>query len=189
MVKIVGIEGRAMMKKKMIGLTIGLAFIGCLLVFGVTAMAAAGKEKAKLPPPFPGKGLCPDPAARDITFALVARTGKYKGRVRITGLIKNLGGPYSSRPNQQKVQLTEDNRVVAQKDFPDLGSGEERTLVYEREWNAYSPPGTVLVSPVYKLQILYDPDIASDGNPRNDDCNGGNNFLQRDGSAILNFFK
>lgn len=175
---------RSMIHKKLFG----LALTGCLLVCGVAATVAAGIDKTRLPPPFPGKGLCPDPAVRDITFALVSRSGKFKGRVKITGLVKNLGGLYSSRVNQQKVQLTENDRVVAQKDFSNLGPGEELTLVYEREWNAHLPPGTVLASPVYKLQILYDPDIASDGNPRNDDCNGGNNFLQRDGADILNFF-
>jgi hypothetical protein len=160
-----------------------------LLIFVGLAFAQTVGLKTKLPPPFPGKSLCPDPAVRDITFALVSRTGKYKGRVRITGLIKNLGGFYHSRPNQQKVQLTEDDRVIAESDFPDLGQEEERTLGFEREWNVYLPPGAVLVSPVYKLRILYDPDITGDGNPRNDDCNGVNNFLQRDGSDIRNFFK
>ena len=178
-----------MTKTKGFGRAAGLACLSGLLVFMGLAFAQMNGPKVKSPRPFPGRPLCPDPAVRDISFALIARTGPYKGQVRITGLAKNLGGLYSSRPNQQRVQLTEDDRVVAQKDFPVLASGEELTLVYEREWNAYVPPGSVSVFPVYKLQILYDPDIASDGNPRNDDCSGGNNFLQRSGSDIQNFFK
>ena len=79
--------------------------------------------------------------------------------------------------------------MVSQKDFPNLAAGEELRLVYERDWNAYVPPGATSAFPIYRLQIVYDPDIASDGNPRNDDCGGGNNFLQRSGFDIQNFFK
>jgi hypothetical protein len=34
---------------------------------------------------------CPDPAAYDIRFQIVHRKDKFNGRVRITGIIKNIG--------------------------------------------------------------------------------------------------
>lgn len=129
---------------------------------------------------------CPDPAAHRIDFRLLSKTSPFAGRVMITGVVKNLGGPYETRPNQQQMLLYEDNRMVASAPFSNLASGQEVSVSFQRNWNRSSPAEGEF-PPTYKLIISYDPDITLDGNKQNDDC-GNNNTKTRSGVDINRLF-
>ena len=132
---------------------------------------------------------CPDPAADRIEFSIINKTSQYQGRVRITGVVKNLGGAYESGPNQQSAYLIDGTyTIVATKAFQNLAHGEEVAVIYERDWDA-SSPGEGEFPPTYKLVIAYDPDINTDGNTKNDDCNTSNNVKTRSGSDMNTMFK
>ncbi|MDJ0737591.1 MAG: hypothetical protein QNJ47_26615 [Nostocaceae cyanobacterium] len=132
---------------------------------------------------------CPNPAAHRIDFKIVRRTSQFRGRVRITGVVKNVGlANYESRPNQQGIYLYQGSKLVAKRNFQNLTPGQEVKISYYRNWNASSPSEGEF-PPSYTLRILYDPDITLDSNPNNDDCNGGNNQKTRSGSSINDLFR
>jgi hypothetical protein len=133
---------------------------------------------------------CPDLAAQQIQFELIRRSSPFRGFVRITGVIRNVGlVAYSSRPGQQVAYLYEQNpgegapRLVAERPFTNLAPGREVRVSFERNWDGSSPAEGEF-PPTYKLLIGYDPDIYQDGNPKNDDCNRTNNQRERSGSDI-----
>lgn len=148
-------------------------------------------DKLKQVKPLP---KCPDPAVEKIDFTIVSRTGKFSGKVRITGVVKNVGlAPYISGPNQQAVHLYEfipggSARLVAKKNFQNLNPGQQVTVAYERNWDASSPSEGEF-PPSYRVIIAYDPDIRLDSNPKNDDCNINNNQKERSGADINALFK
>jgi hypothetical protein len=137
---------------------------------------------------------CPDPAVTGLDFAIVSRTARFRGRVEITATVDNVGrATYSSRPNQQSVQLYEatpggPSRLVAQTAFVNLAPGEGVKVSYTRNWYAASPAEGEF-PPTYRAIIAYDPDITMDGNPRNDDCVAANNRRERSGADINAMFR
>ncbi|HEY8075254.1 MAG TPA: hypothetical protein VIF62_14115 [Labilithrix sp.] len=134
--------------------------------------------------------MCPDPAAASIDYALVSRATQFSGQVRITGTVRNVGGAaYVSGPNQQLALLYEvpiGGRpvLVAQRAFQNLAPGEAVQVSFTRAWSA-----AIEFPPTYRLIVTYDPDIRLDGNPKNDDCNGGDNVRDRAGSEISALFR
>ncbi len=149
---------------------------------------------------------CPDPAAVGIEFGIVSRASmkqgtlgsasqRFRGTVRITGVVKNVGqGAYESGREQQEIQLLEISlgsdraEVVARRDFRRLAPGQEAAVQYEREWDASSPAEGEF-PPVYRLVIVYRPDIRRDENRGNDDCDLNNNRMERSGSEINELFR
>ncbi len=133
-----------------------------------------------LPPPTLPTAIlskrCTDPAAHRINFQV---SGGRKS-IKITGVVKNLGGPYETRSNQQQMSLYEGGRQIATAPFGNLAPGQEVSVVAELV-GPNLPPGMPLPTHVYKLIISYDPDILLDGNKQNDDCNIGNNTKSRSG--------
>jgi hypothetical protein len=100
--------------------------------------------------------------------------------VKITGTVRNVGkGAFASNPGQQAVYLYEGDKIVASKNFTNLASNATLTVSFTRKWSS----GTEF-PPMYKLVILYDPDIYLDGNPANDDANSSNNQIQRSGQGL-----
>jgi hypothetical protein len=136
----------------------------------------------------------PDPAAHRIQFAIQDQTTAFRGTVKITGVVKNIGQSlFDSNPGQQiallyEMQLGGTPVLVAQKAFEDLAPGETLKLSYSRDWDA-SSPGEGEFPPIYRLVISYDPDIYLDGNPFNDDINLSNNQRDRSGSGINALFR
>jgi hypothetical protein len=129
---------------------------------------------------------CPDPAAVKIDFQIIKRYTPFTAGMRIVGTVKNLGSkPYLSSPGQQTIYLSVEGVAapVAQRTFHKLAPGQEVTVSFTRNWNSASPAEGEF-PPSYMLWIGYDPDIAIDGNPQNDDCNGQNNKLKRSGDDI-----
>lgn len=141
-----------------------------------------------------GGGIaCPDPAAARIDFSIVSLTSQFAGVVRIAGVVRNIGAAsYESGPTQQSVLLYEvpiggTAVLKANQAFQNLAPGAEVTVTYERNWDSSSPAEGEF-PPDYRIILTYDPDIYMDGNPMNDDCNGGNNDLTRSGAGINALF-
>ncbi len=163
-----------------------------------TPSGAITKPKATRQPAKPGtmKSLrgesgqvCTDPAARSIDFRIVNKTNQFKGRVEITGTIKNIGlAAYETRTNQQSIELFEGSQLVKNQAFGNLSPGQTATIRYQRNWNSSSPAEGEF-PPRYLLMIVYKPDITKDGNPKNDDCVGTNNRKERSGAAINGLFR
>ena len=152
-----------------------------------------------LSPP-PGEGGmsaadCPDPVAYDITFRITRRTDKSNIRVRITGIIKNIGRKtFKPIHNQAKAYLYEmppgastGGKIVAQKVIPNLNPSAAISLSCERDWSITPTSGGKLPL-TYRLQILYDPDVYKDTSKDNDDCSRKNNKKVRSGSEIKELF-
>lgn len=139
---------------------------------------------------------CIDPAAFEIRFDIVRRDSRFQGRVRITGVVKNIGNKaFQSGSNQAAAYLyqlppgaTSGGNIVAQQQFTNLAVGETLNLIWERDWNSSSPSEGEFPNS-YRLIISYDPDIYMDANKDNDDCNGNNNQKDRNGSEINDLLK
>ncbi len=165
-------------------------------------------EQSKASGPVISTAACPDPAAQGIGFTIVSRQTRFRGRVRIEGVVRNIGrAAFQSRPGQQTVQLYEVGigggraRLVAEKSFVNLIpqlSNQTSSLAalpspvvrvqYERPWDSTSP-GVGEFPPSYRLVIVYDPDIRQDSNRQNDDCNMRNNSKERSGADINQLFR
>lgn len=143
---------------------------------------------------------CPDPAAFEIRFQIVRRNSQFQGLVRITGVVKNVGGKsFVSGPNQAKAYLYQlpagvpcgnatGGTIVAQQEIRNLAPGATMELIFEREWNSSSPNEGEFPN-CYRLIISYDPDIYMDSNVDNDDCNQNNNTKDRSGTEINQLFR
>ena len=143
--------------------------------------------------PFPRD--CPDPAAVEIRFQIVRRYSQFKGRIRITGVVKNIGGKaFIAGPNQAKAYLYQlppgvpcanatGGTIVAQREIRNLAPGATLLVSWERVWYSASPSEGEFPS-CYRLLITYDPDIYMDASKNNDDCNQNNNKKDRSGTEI-----
>ena len=129
---------------------------------------------------------CPDPAVVDIKFSIVRKYSKYRARVRITGVVKNIGkADYISNPNQQTIVLDSGDAAHPLKVIPfkDLRAGQTIIITHEVDWDI-SSPNEGEFPPTFRVYILYDPDITMDENTKNDDCNSKNNSMSKSGRAI-----
>lgn len=127
---------------------------------------------------------CVNPRAREIRFELVERTDAFSGRVRITAIFENAGSEdFVSSAGQQRVELYEGGTLVASRRFKRLAAGATISLSYERSWwtSTEFPPS-------FRARISYDPDIYIDGNDRNDDCESGDNEVERSGYEVNEIF-
>jgi hypothetical protein len=154
-------------------------------------------DKLRLQPGERGKSAagCPDPAAYDIRFQLLRRKDKSTVRVRITGIIKNIGRKtFKPVRNQAKAYLYEippgastGGKILAQKVITNLNPGATISLSCERDWTT-TPTSGGKFPHTYRLQILYDPDVYRDTTTLNDDCSHKNNKKIRSGSEINEMF-
>lgn len=133
-------------------------------------------------PPIYSCGI--DPAAARIDFQVLSRTSQFRGRVRVTATVKNVGHlPFISRTGQQTALLYSDRTLIARRDFVNLAVGQAFTFTYDRNWDSSSPAEGEF-PPQYRLVVTYDPDIYIDGNSQNDDCSNANNNRVRSGVDI-----
>lgn len=138
---------------------------------------------------------CPNPAVISLDFSIVQRHSQFRGRIRVTAVVKNVGKKaFVSGPNQAKAYLYElpsglppdtpqQGKVVAEQAIVNLAPDGEIRLTYERDWNSSSPNEGEFPNS-YRCMILYDPDITMDSNKENDDCNNHNNRKERSGTEI-----
>lgn len=139
-----------------------------------------------LHPPVYSCGI--DPAVTRINYQLIQRTAPFRGIVRVTATVKNVGNrAFVSRAGQQAVLLYSDRTMVARRAFVNLAVGQSFTITYDRAWDASSPAEGEF-PPMFRAVLTYDPDIYIDSNPQNDDCSNRNNDLLRSGSAINALF-
>lgn len=131
--------------------------------------------------------LCPDPAAHAINFHIVNRFSTFSGKVRITGVIKNVSTKAFSGGGGM-AYLYEGSTLRKTKSFSDLAPGATLSLFFERNWRS-SSPNEGEFPPMYKLMIQYDPDILKDNNKNNDDCTLTNNKKERSGMGINDLFR
>ena len=143
-------------------------------VFSLVAEQTAGVSA-------PGSSACADPAA-DIEVALISKTGPFTGRVRITGIVKNLGNTaWKSTARNHRLQM-----VLMQKNSDTHSSGDpvEPPLAvshmkpgqqfrtdHQVDWNAktnLSYPGFIVrlsdSGRVGGYPLSYIPDCRSDNN-------------------------
>jgi hypothetical protein len=138
----------------------------------------AGRPVDVAQPPAERIGACPDPATVDLSARLVGRTDPSRGVgiIEIVGRVRNIGrDAYVSEPRQQSIELIEEQagtppRIVAEQTFTNLAPNATRTVVHRRSWDTSTE-----FQPRYRLRIVYEPDIRTDANPRNDDCGLANN--------------
>ena len=142
--------------------------ISLLMLFACTSFAQHDAPTLK----FDGRDL----AAERIDFSLVPKTSPFNGRVRIVGVVKNVGTATWFNPKYGvEVRLMEDNRVVALRFFHRLAPGQVITLRYERNWSSTSPSEGEF-PPNYKLAI---PEV---------DLKPKNNVRVRTGADINSLF-
>lgn len=133
------------------------------------------------PRPGPGPGLKPikprgcaiDLAVAEFQVGILYRNPghRFSGRIQAKAVLKNVGSAdYVTRPNQQTVQIYHGSRLLTNAPFGNLRAGQVEIITAQLPWNAAEEFQQGL-----KALIAYDPDIRLDGNPRNDDCNMGNN--------------
>lgn len=140
-----------------------------------------------------GSRACIDPAAFEIRFEIVRRVTQFTGRVRITGVVKNVGNAAFScnagalQASAHLYELTPGattgGTLRGHTDFSALAVNGTVTVSFERDWNSSSPSEGEF-PPSYMLMVVYDPDILLDSNTANDDCNTSNNRKSRSGTDI-----
>jgi hypothetical protein len=118
----------------------------------------------------------PDPVA-DIQVVVLSKEFGWQGKIRIIGIVKNIGADYISKPHQQAAYLYVTDptgktvtNIIGQLDFTTLKAGQEIRLTYDTAWDTSRE-----FAPCFKLVIQYDPDINKDGNSNNDDRDTANN--------------
>jgi hypothetical protein len=137
----------------------------------------------------PQTKVCPDPAAVLFRPSLVRRDSDFAGTVRLQGALRNEGDPFQSRAGQQSLQIIEvppgggGGRVLQNVPFGSLQSGQTVAISTNLQWSL-----TNEFPPSYRLVIAYDPDVANDGNPANDDCNARNNVQSISSAQISSLF-
>lgn len=149
--------------------------------------AVSGKPVA-LPP-----GRCPDPGIMPLTprWARVNPDGRTFSFYLYTQ-IHNVGiVPYVSRGNQQIISFYEGGRFLVSLPWyftSDDAVGAGSTVVAsDAQEVVLGPPRHKMLavprwdpssSADFTAEFSYDPDISSDGNPNNDDCNRTNNKVR-----------
>lgn len=119
---------------------------------------------------------CPDLKAEPIKFEIVGEKSTHVLRVKVTGIVTNIGSKeYRSNVGQQSVNLYIGRNWVNTKDnITSIAPSESVSVSYTMDFHlANEFPETA------KVSISYDPDILNDGNPMNDDCTTANNTATR----------
>ncbi|MCA9170886.1 MAG: hypothetical protein KDB23_24595 [Planctomycetales bacterium] len=130
-----------------------------------------------------------DLAAWRIEANIVRSISPFVAEIEVVGYVRNVGTlNYESSTTQQVARLYEINpggapRLVASQPFANLAPGQEVAVRYTRNWDRSSPAEGEF-PPSYRLAIEFDPDIAFDGNPLNDDRVQPNNATELAGSLI-----
>ena len=126
-----------------------------------------------------------NPMARGISFRIIRRDTKFRGLVRITGVVKNTGSaPFQGRNSE--ARLMSGNRILARATFSQLRPGQEVRVHFDRNWNSASPSEGEFPS-TYTLKIVYDTDDVLGG--PNNDVSLNDNQRSRSGSGINRLFR
>lgn len=128
-----------------------------------------------------------DLAAYEIRVSVISASTDNKAKLKIEGIIKNVGRlNYSSAAGQQVALLYEEvpgtaPRLMATKNFQNLAVNASTSFYITKSWdktaNAEFPPN-------YFLIVTFDPDLYIDGNNNNDDAVSTNNKITKTGAEI-----
>lgn len=128
-----------------------------------------------------------DLAAYQINVSVISASSDTKAKLKIEGVVKNVGRlAYSSAAGQQVALLYEEvpgsaPRLMATRNFQNLAVNASTSLSFTKEWDkkAYAE-----FPPNYYLIVTFDPDLYIDGNNNNDDAVAANNKITKPGSDI-----
>lgn len=176
---------------------VAMVIVGAaLLILRVTAATAAPDEvRVKRPDAAtrqsrvtPGaiKLACANPATAEIKFEVVSRdpATRWKGKVRITGVVKNIGTKATARGFG--IYLKVPNKILASKLLPTLAAGATDQVAYEMNWDSSSPSEGEF-PPTFTLYLLGDPDLGID--QCNTDAARKDDTMTRSGADINKLFK
>jgi hypothetical protein len=146
-----------------------------------------------------GDRLClaasiPDLVAKEIKYTLQRKDSPYTGRVKVTGVIQNVGrNPYiQAAGSAQILTISESNdssespalnsfRLKGRQRISNLAPGEKMEISYERNWSTSNE-----FPPIYEVKISFVE--TAGGRVANPDCNTANNRIQRQGEPINALF-
>jgi hypothetical protein len=125
-----------------------------------------------------GVTVCPDLSIL-IAKAQSVKIGAKQVRVDIFGAVRNTSaGDYTSSAGQQSLKIFQSSptlsgwSVVFTQTFVSIRAGAQVPFLFSK---TFSTGDFARLTPGFKVEIVYDGAIASDGNPRNDDCAAANN--------------
>jgi hypothetical protein len=110
-----------------------------------SAAPRPGSERVTIPGSPAAICSKPDLVPEKIQLELISRTTPHRGRVRITGIVRNVGSKTfisnAALPNRSYVALqewTSRKRLVGQQYFQDLRPGQDVKVVFEKDWDTRS---------------------------------------------------
>jgi hypothetical protein len=177
---------------KHIYLSLAISTVALILTGNLQAGTPTVKNPA-LYKPMPNNNInslafqktCPDPSAK-IAITNIHKQSDGTFVFTLTGYVANVGsGDYISRNGQQFAVLSEErlgagSRKLRQLNFVNMSRGAQMSTSYLVKHVSLSTE----FLPGYQMAIQYGPDIYSDGNVRNDDCNRSNNMASISGEQI-----
>jgi len=132
---------------------------------------------------------CDYDLAANIKCELISKRDNFNGRIKITGIVKNVGKKvWRCSASQARTLLEEKasgarSRVIKSEALTRLNPNQTITLEYSLDWYTANE-----FPPDYTIRIDLDPDILKDQNPENDDCNSENNHKELKATTINNLF-
>jgi len=125
-----------------------------------------------------GETPCPD-LSITIAKAQSVKVGTKQIRVDIFGTVANASaGDYISEAGQQSLKISQSSptlsgwSVVFTQPFISVRAGGSVPFLFNK---TYTTAEFARLRPSFKVEIVYNGAITSDGNPRNDDCAAANN--------------
>jgi len=154
-----------------------------------TNTPSAGNANTGKGPSVSYGGSCSDPMLNGIEVRyLSVEPARNQYSFRLVAVVENAGrANYTSSPKQQVLELHTipqggSARRLRSWDFPSIPAGGEAAE------SIYDIGGWKLSDefpPSYRFSITYGPDISSDGNNSNDDCDMSNNSATISGADIM----
>ena len=163
----------------------------CTIVLLVFSLTVEGQPTASAP----AVTLCADPVA-DIELALVSKTGPTTGRVRITGIVKNIGSvAWIATSPSHRLQM-----VLARRDsgarpegqpveppvaIQQLAPGEQYRIDHQMDWEA----GKLVDYPRYLTRFFESGEIGARPAYYLPDCRADNNYREITAADINRLFQ
>jgi hypothetical protein len=132
-------------------------------------------------------GTCQDLALTGVEVRMLSRDPQGQYFFRLSAAIENHGGvDYRGARGQQQVDIYQissggSSRRLGQFDFDSVSAGSDRI---EATYDVLRWRTSQEFPPSYRFNIVFGPDISSDGNAANDDCSRSNNSTTITGDEI-----
>ncbi len=131
-------------------------------------------------------GSCPDLALTGVEVRMLSRDPQGQYFFRLAARVQNRGGvDYRSGRGQQRVDIYQVTSGGARRlgsfDFDSVPAGSDQV---EATYDVLRWRTSQEFPPSYRFNIVYGPDISTDGNDANDDCTSTNNSTTITGDEI-----